>query len=102
MFPRFLETREEREGKFEWQREDDRRQVADNTEKFDEALLSDEEKHLFRELVEKTGLKPLLNIPMITLSNGQMRRARIVKAVLKKPELLLLDEPLSKACFVVI
>ncbi|KAF8736774.1 hypothetical protein AX14_014007 [Amanita brunnescens Koide BX004] len=95
MFPRFLETREEREGKFEWQRKDDRRQVADNTEKFDEALLSDEEKHLFRELVEKTGLKPLLNIPMITLSNGQMRRARIVKAVLKKPELLLLDEPLT-------
>lgn len=32
---------------------------------------------------------------MITLSNGQMRRARIVKAVLKKPELLLLDEPLT-------
>jgi len=96
MFPRFLEMREEKEGKFEWQREGDGRRVAGDIAKFDERLLTSEEKQLFRELVEKTGLEPLLNIPMVTLSNGQMRRARIVKAVLKKPELLLLDEPLSK------
>jgi len=96
MFPRFLEMREEKEGKFEWQREGDSRRVAGDTAKFDEELLAGEEKQLFRDLVEKTRLEPLLNIPMVTLSNGQMRRARIVKAVLKKPELLLLDEPLSK------
>jgi ABC-type Mn2+/Zn2+ transport system ATPase subunit len=95
MFPHFLEMRKEREGKFEWQREGVRRQIAQDTEKFGEALLTGEER-FFRELVERTGLKPLLNIPMVTLSNGQMRRARIVKAVLKKPELLLLDEPLSR------
>lgn len=102
MFPRFLEMRKEREGKFEWQREGDRRQVAQDTEEFHKALLTGEEERFFRELVEKTGLKPLLNIPMVTLSNGQMRRARIVKAVLKKPELLLLDEPLSKVHSVVL
>lgn len=46
-------------------------------------------------LAEKLGLKALLDLPLITLSNGQTRRARILKAVLSKPELLLLDEPLS-------
>lgn len=102
MFPHFLEMRKEREGKFEWQREGDRPQVAQGTEKFDEALLTGEGERFFREFVERTGLKPLLNIPMVTLSNGQMRRARIVKAVLKKPELLLLDEPLSKAHSIVL
>ena len=47
-------------------------------------------------LVNQMGLTGLLDIPTITLSNGQTRRARIVKAILDQPELLLLDEPLSK------
>lgn len=37
-----------------------------------------------------------LDLPMITLSNGQTRRARIVGALLEKPELLILEEPFSK------
>jgi ABC-type cobalamin transport system ATPase subunit len=45
--------------------------------------------------LELTNLLPL---PVANLSNGQTRRARIAKAILSKPELLLLDEPFSK-CF---
>jgi hypothetical protein len=49
----------------------------------------------FEELTEKLGLKQLLDLPLVALSNGQTRRARIVKALLDQPEILLLDEPLS-------
>lgn len=49
----------------------------------------------FNDLAERLGLKPLLDLPLVALSNGQTRRARILKALLSKPELLLLDEPLS-------
>ncbi|KAF7362682.1 p-loop containing nucleoside triphosphate hydrolase protein [Mycena venus] len=50
---------------------------------------------LFDYLVEKMGLENLLDLPRIALSNGQTRRARILKALLGKPRLLLLDEPLT-------
>lgn len=39
------------------------------------------------------GLKELLDQDVFTLSNGQSRRARIAQALLRKPELLLIDEP---------
>ena len=41
----------------------------------------------FEELVQRLGLKDLLDLPLVALSNGQTRRARIIKALLKKPEL---------------
>lgn len=50
---------------------------------------------LFDTLIDAMHLRNLLDLPLIALSNGQTRRARIVKAVMKRPELLLLDEPLS-------
>ena len=53
---------------------------------------------LFDTLIIQMNLTSLLDLPLLALSNGQMRRARIVKAILDKPELLLLDEPLSKYC----
>ena len=53
----------------------------------------------FEELTEKLGLRQLLDLPLVALSNGQTRRARIVKALLEQPEILLLDEPLS-VCYV--
>jgi ABC-type molybdate transport system ATPase subunit len=51
----------------------------------------------FDDLAERLGLKALLDLPLVALSNGQTRRARILKALLCKPELLLLDEPLSES-----
>ena len=50
---------------------------------------------MVEDLAGKLGLKSFMDMPLITLSNGQTRRARILKALLAKPELLLLDEPLS-------
>lgn len=59
--------------------------------------ISKEDTILFDRLSDRLGLKSLLDLPMIALSNGQTRRARILKAILSKPELLLLDEPLSQS-----
>jgi len=61
-----------------------------------ETLKGGEQNDLFHALTEKIGLSPLLDLPLITLSNGQARRARIVKAILDRPEILLLDEPLGR------
>ena len=44
-------------------------------------------------LLEQLGLTPLLNMSFMKLSNGQTRKARIAKALLQRPSLLLLDNP---------
>lgn len=54
---------------------------------------------LINQLIENMNLSSLLDLPVLSLSNGQTRRARIVKAILSQPELLLLDEPLSMFYF---
>ena len=62
-----------------------------------EAILwAEERKRRFEDLTAKLGLKDLLDLPQVALSNGQTRRARIVKALLEQPDILLLDEPLSR------
>ena len=43
--------------------------------------------------IQDLRLQDLLDMPMGNLSNGQIRRARIAKAILGKPLVLLLDEP---------
>lgn len=40
-------------------------------------------------------MTPFLDLPLITLSNGQTRRARILRALLAEPELLILEEPFT-------
>ncbi|BGP12833.1 hypothetical protein JCM10213_008095 [Rhodosporidiobolus nylandii] len=40
-------------------------------------------------------MESFLDLPLITLSNGQTRRARILRALLAKPELLILEEPFT-------
>lgn len=44
-------------------------------------------------VVKDLNLEQLVDMPVANLSNGQTRRARIAKALLGKPSLLLLDEP---------
>ncbi|KAI0401794.1 ABC transporter [Xylaria palmicola] len=48
---------------------------------------------LLDRVVRDLGLAPLLDLPVAFLSNGQGRRARIARALLTAPEVLLLDEP---------
>lgn len=43
------------------------------------------------------NLGALVAMPMGNLSNGQTRRARIAKALIGRPDFLLLDEPFSKS-----
>jgi molybdate transport system ATP-binding protein len=42
---------------------------------------------------DRLGLTQLLPLSFIALSSGQMRRARIARALLARPELLILDDP---------
>ncbi|GAA5978463.1 hypothetical protein JCM11641_007954 [Rhodosporidiobolus odoratus] len=40
-------------------------------------------------------MESFLDLPLITLSSGQTRRARVLKSLLARPELLILEEPLT-------
>ncbi|KAI9797144.1 MAG: hypothetical protein M1833_005659 [Piccolia ochrophora] len=48
---------------------------------------------LLSRVIEDLNLGKLVGLPVGNLSNGQTRRARIAKALLGRPEVLLLDEP---------
>jgi molybdate transport system ATP-binding protein len=45
--------------------------------------------------IELLGLQPLLEKPMIQLSNGENKRLQLVKALTQEPELLILDNPFT-------
>ncbi len=45
------------------------------------------------DIVQILGLGPLLDAPLVTLSNGEMRKVLIARALQKAPHILILDEP---------
>ncbi|KAF2162580.1 hypothetical protein M409DRAFT_58317 [Zasmidium cellare ATCC 36951] len=58
-----------------------------------EHVLSQSDKAILDEAIQKLDLQSLLTMPVANLSNGQTRRARIAKALMARPEVLLLDGP---------
>lgn len=54
---------------------------------------SRDERRFVDELVEQVGLADQLHTPIGELSGGQLQRALIVRALVSRPSLLLLDEP---------
>jgi len=54
-----------------------------------------ETQETLHQVIGQLNLEPLLSMPVGNLSNGQTRRARIAKALMGKPEVLLIDEPFS-------
>lgn len=63
----------------------------------DDKVEQEKKQARFDFLTDRLRLGNLLDLPMIALSNGQTRRARIATAFLENPRLLLLDEPLSES-----
>lgn len=47
----------------------------------------------FATVCERFGIARLLAQPFMTLSNGQTRRSRLARAMLSRPEVLVLDDP---------
>jgi ABC-type molybdenum transport system ATPase subunit/photorepair protein PhrA len=59
----------------------------------DERLVRHPDQELLESTMSNLKLDVLAEMPVSQLSNGQTRRARIAKALLERPELLLLDGP---------
>lgn len=62
-----------------------------------QAMRGDEEEGLLESTAKSLDMHSFLDLPLITLSNGQSRRERIARALLGQPKLLILEEPFSES-----
>ncbi|KZO92288.1 P-loop containing nucleoside triphosphate hydrolase protein [Calocera viscosa TUFC12733] len=76
-------------------RDEDRLTLHDSLVKEAERAGAGVEEEEVRELARKLDLDRLLKLPLVALSNGQTRRASVLRKLLTRPEVLLLDEPLT-------
>ncbi|KDE05440.1 hypothetical protein MVLG_04234 [Microbotryum lychnidis-dioicae p1A1 Lamole] len=60
---------------------------------FQEEATRESINRLIEETATSLEMGSYLDLPLVTLSNGQTRRARIMRALLAKPELLIFEEP---------
>lgn len=83
-------------------REEDRLTLRESLEAAvheDHGETSERGLRMLEELTDRLEISKFLDLPLIALSNGQTRRAHIVRQLLKQPRVLLLDEPLSEPGF---
>lgn len=72
-----------------------RQHLKDNMPYFKEEKEGEVESDIF-EAAKALEMESFLELPLVTLSNGQTRRIRIIRALLARPELIILEEPFSK------
>lgn len=77
-------------------REEDKITLRQSLEESLELEGPHESKDYLIQLTRRLDIERFLDLPIIALSNGQTRRAHIVRSLMRRPEILLLDEPLSK------